>query len=145
VYRLADKISIKGPRTLAVAGSLGCLRGSVEAPEAARLISQVRFERLQCLPRSITFEQHLWHRRSETRSSSIRLFCLCAERRPNCRCEAVLRLFQVIRVPDDGGQVVGIEVRALFLPSAFLASVDHRPTQTLAKARLPVGARATMR
>src|SRR5262245_64379435 len=52
-------MSVKGPRALAVAGSLGRLRGSVETPEAAGLISEVRFERLQRLPRSITFEQHL--------------------------------------------------------------------------------------
>src|SRR5262245_12027409 len=59
VYRLRDKIRVKGPCALAVAGSLGRLRGSVESPEAAGLISQVRFERLQRLLRSITFEQHL--------------------------------------------------------------------------------------
>src|SRR5262245_25109523 len=59
VHRLRDKIGVKGPGALAVAGSLGRLRGSIEAPEAAGLISEVRFERLQRLPRSITFEQQL--------------------------------------------------------------------------------------
>src|SRR5215831_135115 len=59
VYRLGDKIEVKGPCALAVAGSLGRLRGSVEAPEAAGLISEVRFESLQRLPRSITLQQHL--------------------------------------------------------------------------------------
>src|SRR5262249_60986390 len=59
VYRLRDKIRVKGPCALAVAGSLGRLRGSVEAPEAAGLISEVRFESLQRLLRSITLQQHL--------------------------------------------------------------------------------------
>src|SRR5262249_40318485 len=59
VTRLGDKIGVKGPCALAVAGSLGRLRGSVEGPEAAGLISEVRFESLQRLPRSITLQQHL--------------------------------------------------------------------------------------
>src|SRR5262245_35795804 len=59
VYRLRDKIRVKGPCALAVASSLGRLRGPVEAPEAAGLISEVRFESLQRLPRSITLQQHL--------------------------------------------------------------------------------------
>src|SRR5215468_4490375 len=59
VHRLRDKIGVKGPGALTVAGPLGRLRGFVEAPEAAGLISEVRFESLQRLLRSITFEQHL--------------------------------------------------------------------------------------
>src|SRR5262249_59675616 len=59
VHRLRDKIGVKGPGALAVAGSLGCLRGSVEAPEAAGLISEVSFENLQRLLRSIIFQNPL--------------------------------------------------------------------------------------
>src|SRR5262245_26423978 len=59
VYRLGDEIRVKGPCALAVAGSLGRLRGSVEAPEPAGLISEIRFESLQRLLRSITLQQHL--------------------------------------------------------------------------------------
>src|SRR5262245_66429840 len=59
VHRLRDKIGVKGPGALTVAGPLGRLRGFVEAPEAAGLISEVRFESLQRLLRSITLQQHL--------------------------------------------------------------------------------------
>src|SRR5262244_3562646 len=59
VHRLRDKIGVKGPCAFAVAGSLGRLRGSVEAPEAAGLISEVRFESLERLLRSITLQEHL--------------------------------------------------------------------------------------
>src|SRR5262249_56107062 len=53
VTRLGDKIEVKGPCALAVAGSLGRLRGSVEGPEAAGLISEVRFESPPPLPRAV--------------------------------------------------------------------------------------------
>jgi hypothetical protein len=79
------------------------------------------------------------------RRSVIRLFCVCAERRPDCSCEAVFCLFQVCKIPDDGGQVVGIEMRALFVPSGFLTSVDYVTTQPLAKSGFPVGSWATVR
>jgi hypothetical protein len=56
----------------------------------------------------------------------VRLFCVRPERRTDCSCKGIFRLFQFIKVPDDSDQVVGIEMRALLLPSSFLTRVDHR-------------------
>src|SRR5262249_55267124 len=59
VDRLGDKIGGKRPCAVAGARSLGRLRRSVQGPEAARLISEVRFESLERLLRSITLQEHL--------------------------------------------------------------------------------------
>src|SRR5262245_29799877 len=59
VLRLGDKTGVKRRCAPAVAGSLGRLRGAIKGPEAAGLISEVRFESLQRLLRSIARQQHL--------------------------------------------------------------------------------------
>jgi len=68
-----------------------------------------------------------------------------SQRCADCSRELVFRLLKLCKIPDDGLEVIGIEVSFLLLPSGLFASVYDRQTQSLAISTFPIGAWTAMR
>ena len=97
LYRLGDKVYVESLCAFPVAGSLGRLRGSVKAPEAAWLLFQACDKRRYCFLRLVALQQHLseqlapGHDGSRTtgslsmassRSAAVRNICRASSRFP---------------------------------------------------------------